>query len=141
MTRTGRIIALAVMLMSVVLFPREPVKAQTAEALLESIHASIVQMLKDGDATVDVSISDRGRVFTVARVNSRMNSAAHSARSEEASQIALVVFNKLKAKAASNKVRVIGIIYLSREEGGRDRTIDVVEFRYAPTGIVEFHRI
>jgi hypothetical protein len=140
MMRAGGIIVVAVMLMCVGLLPREPSKAQTGEALLESIHASIVQMLKDENTAVDVSVSDKGQVFTVARVNSRMNFAGHSARSEEASQIAIVVFNTLNAKAASNKVRFIRVIYLSRGESSRDRIVDVVEYRCAPTGPVEFHR-
>jgi hypothetical protein len=140
MTRAGDFIASAVIMSFVVLFPGVSVKAQTAEALLEGIHASIVQMLRDEDATVDVSISGKGHIFTVARVNSSMNSAAHDSRTVEASQIAFLVSSYLNTKLSATKINIIRVVYLSRPDDGRDRIIDVVEFRYGPTGVFEFHR-
>ena len=90
---------------------------------------------------MDVSISGRGHIFTVVRVNSSMNFAGHGARSEEASQIALLVSNCLNAKTPSNIIRIIQVAYLSRRTGSRDRIIDMVEFKYEPAGVFEFHRI
>lgn len=139
MRRSGFLVLSGVMLLHSALFSVQRVEAQALDTFLENIHASIVQMLGDQDSIVDVSISGRGRVLTVSRVNGNLNFAAHDARGDEALQIAVVASRELAANSALKNVRIIRVLYISRLPDRRDRIIDTVEFRNDPTGVVEFH--
>ena len=137
MTRTFSFFA-AIALLSLALILPTPSEAQTRDASLQSIRATVTQAVGAEDATVEVSIT--GNVFTVARVNSSLNQASHSNRDGEASRIAPIVSKAIADKPEFKNIHTIRVIYLVRSKPhDAAKAIDTVDFRKDPSGAFLFH--
>ena len=125
-------------LLSLALILPMPAEAQTRDALLQSIRASVTQAIGAEDATVEVSIT--GNVLTVARVNSSLNQTSHGNRDSEASRIAPIVSKAIADKPEFKNIHTIRVLYLVRSKpDGAAKAIDTVDFRKDPSGVFLFH--
>ena len=125
-------------LLSLALIVPTPIEAQTRDASLQSIRATVTQAIGAEDATVEVSITSN--VLTVARVNSSLNQTSHSNRDSEASRIAPIVSKAIADKPEFKSIHTIRVLYLARPKpDGAAKAIDTVDFRKDPSGVFLFH--
>jgi sensor domain CHASE-containing protein len=137
MIRTYSFAAMMALLSLALILPM-PAEAQTRDASLQSIRASVTQAIGAEDATVEVSIT--GNVLTVARVNSSLNQTSHSNRDSEASRIAPIVSKAIADKPEFKNIHTIRVLYLVRSKpDGAAKAIDTVDFRKDPSGVFLFH--
>lgn len=138
MTHRSSIAAVVMTLLSLLAIAGGKVQAQTSDASVESIRASVVQALGVEDKTVGVSII--GNVLMVERVNSSLNEAGHGARDAEASRIAPVVAKAIADKLEFKKIHTIRVSYIARPKvAGAAKHVDTVDFRKDASGAFIFH--
>lgn len=137
MIRTYSLVAMTALLSLAQILPM-PSEAQTRDASLQSIRATVTQTIGAEDATVEVSIT--GNVLSVARVNSSLNQTNHGDRDNEASRIAPIVSKAIADKPEFKNIHTIRVLYLVRSKpDGAAKAIDTVDFRKDPTGAFLFH--
>jgi len=137
MIRTYSLAAMMTLLSLALILPMST-EAQTRDASLQSIRASVAQAIGAENATVEVSIT--GNVLTVARVNSSLNQTSHSNRDSEASRIAPIVSKTIADKPEFKNIHTIRVLYLVRSKpDGAAKAIDTVDFRKDPSGAFLFH--
>jgi hypothetical protein len=118
------------------LFLRDLGRAQTQDASLQDIRASIAQAIGADASAVEVAI--KAKVFTVSRVNA--NLLDHGTRNSEASRIDPVVSFALSGRSEFKSIHTIRVQYLARSKpSGATKIVDTIDFRRAVGGGFVFH--
>jgi hypothetical protein len=114
------------------------INAQTSSAVLRELRATIVQTIGAQPESVEIVVS--GSTFTVLRVNSNMNEAAHAGRDNEANVVGQIVSKAVAGSPAFKKFHTIRVQYVTRSKPGATlKVVDTVEFRKSPSGSFQFH--
>jgi hypothetical protein len=138
MTRRRLLITSAVALLSIGVFSAMPIEAQTWEPAMQEIRTSVAQAI--GAEPTSVTVSIRGNVLNILRVNSTLNQSDHGARNTEASKIGPVVAKVLADRTEFRNVHTIRVQYVTRSKpDGTTKVVDTVDFRKAPGGGFVFH--
>lgn len=136
MKRRRLLTTCAVALLSIGLF--SAIEAQTWDPAMQQIRTSVAQAI--GTEPTGVTVSIKGNVLSVWRVNSTLNQSDHGARNAEASKIGPVVAKVLADRPEYRNVHTIRVQYVTRSKpDGTAKVVDTVDFRRTPGGGFVFH--
>jgi hypothetical protein len=115
-------------------------RAQSSAPAVDELRTVIGRGIGAERNTLEIRVSHN--VLVVLRINSNMNAASHDARDNEAMAIASLASKAIAGKAEFKKLVAIRVEFVARPAaGGREKRVDMVEFREGPDGVFRHHRI